>query len=85
MKTDDETLIAAMENLAHNIQSEDGIANAAIAEAAVRLAELRKALIEIRDSPYNSCESESPTSYVSGVVAGHRFCAKIARKVLNQQ
>ena len=39
MKTSTETLIAAMHILATEIQSEDGAANAAIAEAGERLAE----------------------------------------------
>ncbi len=39
MKTSTETLIAAMHILATEIQCEDGVANAAIAEAAERLAE----------------------------------------------
>ena len=39
MKTSTETLIAAMHILATEIQSEDGAANAAVAEAGERLAE----------------------------------------------
>ena len=39
MRTSTETLIAAMHILATEIQSDDGVANAAIAEAAERLAE----------------------------------------------
>ncbi len=39
MKTSTETLIAAMRILSQDIQSEDGIANAAVSEAAQRLAE----------------------------------------------
>ena len=39
MKTSTETLIAAMRILSQDIQSEDGAANAAVAEAAERLAE----------------------------------------------
>ena len=39
MKTSTETLIAAMHILAKEIQSDDGVANAAIAEAGERLAE----------------------------------------------
>lgn len=39
-RTDDATLIAALRILAREIQSQDGAANAAIAEAADRLAEL---------------------------------------------
>ena len=39
MRTSTETLIAAMHILATEIQSEDGAANAAVVEAAERLAE----------------------------------------------
>lgn len=40
MKTKDETLIKALHVLANDIQSEDGVANACIFEAALRLEEL---------------------------------------------
>ena len=43
-KTDDKILIAAMYILARDIQTDDGVANAAIAEAAGRLEELHNAL-----------------------------------------
>jgi uncharacterized protein (UPF0212 family) len=39
VKTSTETLIAAMRMLSQDIQSDDGAANAAVAEAAERLAE----------------------------------------------
>ncbi len=39
MKTSTETLIAAMRILSQDIQSDDGAANAAVAEAGERLAE----------------------------------------------
>ena len=39
MKTSTETLIAAMHILSQDIQSDDGAANAAVAEAGERLAE----------------------------------------------
>lgn len=39
-RTDDKTLIAALRILANDIQSQDGVANAAIWEAAQRLEEL---------------------------------------------
>jgi hypothetical protein len=39
VRTSTETLIAAMRILSQDIQSEDGAANAAVAEAAERLAE----------------------------------------------
>lgn len=41
MKTNTETLISAMRKLAEDIESQDGVANAAIAEAADRLGELQ--------------------------------------------
>ena len=44
MKTDTNTLIAALRILARDIHSEDGVANAAISEAADRLEELQKLL-----------------------------------------
>lgn len=45
MKTDTTILIRAMRILADEIQSEDGVANAAIAEAADRLEEYHSLLI----------------------------------------
>ena len=39
MRTSTETLIAAMRILSSDIQSDDGVANAAVAEAGERLAE----------------------------------------------
>ena len=47
MKTKTETLAAAMDVLAREIQSGDGVANAAIAEAADRLRELERKLNEV--------------------------------------
>ena len=43
-RTDDDTLAKAMDILAEQIQSDDGVANAAIAEAANRLRELKTKL-----------------------------------------
>lgn len=40
MRTDTTILIQAMRHLANDIESEDGVANAAIAEASYRLEEL---------------------------------------------
>jgi hypothetical protein len=45
-KTDTLILIKAMRRLAEEIQSEDGVANAAIAEAADRLEELRSKVLD---------------------------------------
>lgn len=45
MRTKTETLIAAMRILSHDIESNDGIANATIAEAADRIEELFSELI----------------------------------------
>ncbi len=47
MKTSTETLIAAMRILSQDIQSEDGAANAAVAEAAERLAQQHMRIIQL--------------------------------------
>lgn len=46
-KTDSETLVSALRILANDIQSNDGIANACVAEAADRIEELSNELKEI--------------------------------------
>lgn len=48
MKSSTGTLIKAMYILSNDIQSEDGIANAAILEAAQRLEELYKENLELK-------------------------------------
>ena len=45
-RTDTLILIKAMRRLANDIQSDDGVANAAIAEAADRLEELRSKVLD---------------------------------------
>lgn len=50
MRSSTETLVAAMRILARDIQSADGVANAAISEAADRLAELQARVAEIENS-----------------------------------
>jgi len=52
MKTDTQNLITAMRHLAATIQSDDGVANAAIAEAADRLDELQSTIADIRSTLY---------------------------------
>ena len=49
MKSSTETIIKAMYILSNDIQSEDGIANAAILEAAQRLEELYKENNKLKD------------------------------------
>lgn len=46
MRTSTQTLAAALDILAHDIQSDDGVANAAIAEAAARLREQDAMIID---------------------------------------
>jgi hypothetical protein len=46
VKTNTETLIKALRILANDIQSDDGVANATIAEAADRLYELRRQTLD---------------------------------------
>jgi len=53
MKSSTVTLIKALQILSKEIQSEDGVANAAIAEAADRLKMLDKRVIELEDVIYN--------------------------------
>lgn len=57
MKTDTETLIKTMRILAQDIDSEDGVANSAIGEAADRLEELQLELTEtIKELNHWQCE-----------------------------
>ena len=77
-----DTLIAAMRILARDIQSNDGVANAAIAEAADRLERWQAALIEIRDSRFCSYENSGSGQYGIGVADGHRYCANVARTAI---
>ena len=57
-KTDTKTLAGAMRILAIEIESEDGIAKAAIAEAADRLDELAAIALELLNS--TRCEQSLP-------------------------
>jgi hypothetical protein len=50
VKTTTETLVAAMRALANDIQSEDGVANAAIAEAAQRLEEQQERIKRLEEA-----------------------------------
>lgn len=61
---------------------DDGVANAAIAEAADRLERLQAALIEIRDSRFCSYENSGSGQYGIGVADGHRYCANVARTAI---
>jgi hypothetical protein len=49
MKSSTATLIKALEILSQEIQSEDGVANAALAEAADRLKELYNTVNELKE------------------------------------
>jgi hypothetical protein len=49
MKSSTTTLISALRILAGDIKSEDGVANAAIAEAADRMEELERENIKLRE------------------------------------
>jgi len=53
MRSSTETLIAAMHILATEIQSDDGVANAAIAEAAQRLAEQQDRIKRLEEAGNN--------------------------------
>ena len=49
MRSSTKTLISALKILAEDIQSQDGVANAAIAEAAMRLEEQNQLLLDMQD------------------------------------
>lgn len=49
MRTSNEILVKSLNILANDIQSEDGVANAAIAEGALRIEELNKENLLYRD------------------------------------
>jgi len=77
MKTDTQTLIAAMRLLAKDIETDDGVANAAIAEAADRLDEMRKALCIIATwTKYDSGSSQSRQQAMSSIEA---LCEEVLR------
>jgi len=79
MRSTTETLIAAMRILARDIQSGDGVANAAIAEAADRLEELQKEIAIVKEKCnlfFSSLECESWSTYtVYEVREWHEFKA----------
>lgn len=54
MKSSTETIIKAMYILSNDIQSQDGVANAAILEAAIRLEELDKENTQLKDLLYKA-------------------------------
>ena len=58
MKTSIESLIKALRILAEEIESNDGVANAAIAEAADRLEELKSENAALRETLINADEIE---------------------------
>lgn len=67
MKTPTEKLVAALHALANDIQSEDGVANAAIQEAALRLTEQSEKLKGLRNGILqNNLEIEQTCGKVLG-------------------
>ena len=62
MKSSTETLITALEKLSEDIQTDDGVVNACLQEAAQRLRELSKAGNELSDcaSQLGWTSAESP-------------------------
>lgn len=60
-RTNDETLIAAMRALARDIRSPDGVANAAIEEAAQRLDELVTAIVWTLDDNEHLADGDDCT------------------------
>ena len=75
MRSSTETLIAAMRILARDIRSTDGVANAAIREAADRLEELQRTLKVIRT--WAEFYRESPAEYAKTLVQIRDKCDKV--------
>ena len=65
MNTSTETLVSAMRALSNDIQSEDGVANAAIAEAADRLEQLSEKIKRLEELGNDLRECASQMGYVS--------------------
>ena len=78
MRTDTATLIRAMRILARDIQSGDGVANAAIAEAADRMEELAFALREHLREEFYPTIPDTEANLNKGV----EFMASAARDTL---
>ena len=57
-RTDDDTLIGAKLKLSNDVQSDDGIANMAICEAAIRLRELVTAIHAVVNENPHLCDGE---------------------------
>lgn len=79
-----ETLIAAMRILARDIESADGVANCAIAEAADRLELYHTALVEISESQFRGYELSGRYTE-DGVAEGHAFCISVAKRALSAE
>lgn len=96
MKTNTETLIKALRTLANDIESEDGVANAAIAEGAQRLEELhemnRKLLDALNDITeplaYMKRTADEEGLRLSGMAYGlsqdPEYLKEIARKAITE-
>lgn len=82
MKSSTTTLIAAMRILAADIQSSDGVANLAIAEAADRLEELDRQNRTMRDGLEAIVKHQK---LIAGPAAEHSLIAIIAKKALNHE
>ena len=52
-------------------------------EAQEKIDRLKAALLQIQNSPYQSYEHSGSGQYGIGVADGHRYCARIAREVLD--
>ncbi len=61
MKTNDSILIKSLFILAEDIESNDGVANAAIQEAALRLMELTKGIKEVLEENRHLADGENCT------------------------
>jgi NTP pyrophosphatase (non-canonical NTP hydrolase) len=81
MKTDTNTIVAALKILSHDIQSSDGIANACIEEASSRLKELSEQVENLKDQ--RDCAmniiKKMKTRNMNELVSQVRLCLKDQR------
>jgi len=85
MKTSTETLAAALHILANDIQSVDGVANAAILEAALRLEEQGARIKRLEEAGKNLRECAGWLVYPMSWSTSYAVCAEVAIKVWDKE
>lgn len=77
-RSDTETIIAALDILAREIHSEDGVANAAIAEGAQRLRDMQRKVAEFRERKQEA-ETRERNAWLLRQAEARQFSEELAR------